>query len=282
MSLAGRSLAILGIRKFWTRSATLVSLLLVIGFVVLEFVAVGASYGSSGGGAATGLDKATVTWFLSFPTAFDAILVIVYEFVAIVGLIYIATASGSEWAWGTLKVAVTRGESRWRYTVATFASLSIILLVGMLIAFLAGIVSVAIGASIAGLPTGNPADPAQFGQVAVKLARTWIALMSLTSVGYAVSMIAKNQMAGIGTVIAYFVVSILSTALLPDVIKQILKYQPFNISADAIGLAGPPTGGAGSVTSGVDPNLALLITIGWLVALVGIAAVSVERTEITG
>jgi ABC-type transport system involved in multi-copper enzyme maturation permease subunit len=275
------SLAIVGIRKFWTRSATLVSILLVIGFVVLEFVAVGAGY-RSGGTASTGLDKDTVTWFLSFPTAFDAILVIVYEFVAIVGLIYIATASGSEWSWGTLKVAVARGESRWHYTVSTFASLSIILLAGMLIAFLVGIAAVVVGASIAGLPVGNPADPAQFAQVAVKLARCWIALMALTSVGYAVAMIAKNQMAGIGTVIVYFVVSILSQALLPDIIKQVLKYQPFNITADAIGLAGPPTGGVASSAAAVEPNLALLISIGWLVALVGITALSVERTEITG
>jgi ABC-type uncharacterized transport system permease subunit len=152
----------------------------------------------------------------------------------------------------------------------------------MLIAFLVGIVSVFVGASIAGLPVGNPADPTQFAQVAVKLARCWIALMALTSVGYAVAMIAKNQMAGIGTVIVYFVVSILSQALLPDIIKQILKYQPFNVTSDAIGLAGPPTAGAAASTAGVEPNLALLISIGWLVALVGITALSVERTEITG
>lgn len=274
------SLAIVGIRKYWTRSATIVSLLLVVGFVALEFVAVGASY-RGGASEASGLNKATVAWFLTFPTAFDAILVIVYEFVAIVGLIYIATAAGSEWSWGTLKVAVARGQSRWQYTVATFASLSIILLAGMLIAFVAGVVSVVIGASIAGLPFGNPADPAQLPQVAIKLVRCWIALITLTSVGYAVAMVAKNQMAGIGTVIVYFVLSILSQALLPDIIKQVLKYQPFNITADALGVGGPPGGGAGPSTA-VDPNLALLISIGWLVAILGAAAISVERTDISG
>jgi ABC-type transport system involved in multi-copper enzyme maturation permease subunit len=275
------NLTLIGIRKFWTRSATIVSLIIAVALLALEFVAIGASYRTST--QQTGLDTATLTWFLVFPSAFDAILVLLFEFVAIIGLIYIVTAAGSEWTWGTLKVAVARGQSRWQYTISTFASLSIILLIGMLLAFLAGIVAVIIGASIAGLSFGNLADPAELGQVFIKLVRCGIALISLCSVGYVVAMVTKNQMAGIGVVIAYFVLSIVSEAVLPEVVRQVLRYQPFNVAADAIGLQGPPTaaGAASSTANSIEPNLAMAFTVFWLVLCLVVAAISVERAEIT-
>lgn len=178
------SLAIVGLRKFWTRTATFVSVLVAGALVALEFVLVAVGYRSASSGT-SGIDKPTVTWLLTFPTAFEAVISIIFAFFGLVALIYIATAAGSEWSWGTLKVAVTRGQSRWQYTVATFASLAIVLLVGMLIVFLAGVVAVVIGASIAGLAVGNPADPSALAGVFFKLARCWIALVGLTSVGYA-------------------------------------------------------------------------------------------------
>ena len=274
------SLAIVGLRKFWTRTATFVSVLVAAALVALEFVLVGVGYRSASSGT-SGLDKPTVTWLLTFPTAFEAVISIIFAFFGLVALIYVATAAGSEWSWGTLKVAVTRGESRWQYTVATFASLTIVLLVGMLITFLAGIVAVVIGASIAGLAVGNPADPLALGGVLVKLVRCWIALAGLTSVGYAVAMVAKSQMAGIGTVIGYFIASIFAPALLPDIVKEIFKYLPFSAAGDSIGIAGPPTSGPPSAV-GLDPNVALLITVGWLIGCLAVASISVERAEISG
>jgi ABC-type transport system involved in multi-copper enzyme maturation permease subunit len=275
------NLTIVGIRKFWTRAATIVSLLIAVGFVFLEFVLIGVSYNTSA--SQTGFDRSSLTWFLTFPSAFDAVLTIVFEFVAIIGLIYVVTASGSEWGSGTLKVAAARGHSRWHYTLSTFASLSIIVVIGMLLAFVAGVVAVMIGASIAGLSFGNVADPSQLGQVFIKLARCAIALVSLTSVGYVVAMIAKNQMAGIGAVIVYFIGSILSDALLPEVVRQVLRYQPFNVAADAIGIAGPPSsaGAASSTANSLDPNLALGVTVFWLVLCLAVSALAVERAEIT-
>jgi ABC-type transport system involved in multi-copper enzyme maturation permease subunit len=273
------SLAIVGLRKFWTRTATFVSLLVAAALVALEFVLVGVSYRSAP--TASGIDNSTLTWLLSFPGAFDAVISIIYAFFGLVALIYVATAAGSEWSWGTLKVAVTRGQSRWQYTVSTFASLAIILLVGVLITFVAGVVAVVIGASIAGLAVGNPADPSALAGVFFKLVRCWIAVVGLTSLGYAVAMAAKSQMAGIGVVIGYFVASIFAPALLPDIVKEIFKYLPFSAAGDSIGIAGPPTSGPPSAI-GLDPNVALLITIGWLAACLVAASISVERADIPG
>lgn len=275
------SLAIVGLRKFWTRTATFVSVLVAAALVALEFILVGVGYRGATSGT-SGIDKPTVTWLLTFPTAFEAVISIVFAFFGLVALIYVATASGSEWSWGTLKVAVTRGQSRWQYTVATFASLAIVLLVGMLITFAAGVVAVVIGASIAGLAVGNPVDPSALAGVLFKLVRCWIALTGLTSVGYAVAMVAKSQMAGIGTVIGYFIASIFAPALLPDIVKEIFKYLPFSAAGDSIGIAGPPTTGAAPAVTALDPNVALLITIGWLIGCLAVASISVERADISG
>ncbi|HEX7490211.1 MAG TPA: hypothetical protein VF337_00730 [Candidatus Limnocylindrales bacterium] len=275
-------LILIGVRKFWTRTATLVSILIAVGLLCLEFVGIAISYRAavSGGTRGEGMDPSTFSWFLTFPGAFDAILSIIFSFGGIIGLIYVATMSGTEWSWGTLKVAVSRGQSRSLYVIATFASISLILLGGVLVMFVTGLVAAFVGASIAGISAGNPFDPAVFPGLLAKLLRTWIALSALTSLAYAVTMVAKSQMAGVGTVIGYFLVSIIGPALLPDFVKEIFKYLPFSISSDAIGLSGAP----GNASSGniIDPTIALLITVGWLVGLIAVTCLSVERTEITG
>ena len=271
------SLALAGVRKFRTRSATIVSLIIAVLLVGLLLILEGVGYRNVSTDAS--VDTSSIVWLLSFPGAFDGVLEFTYLFLAIIGLIYVATAAGSEWSWGTLKVAVARGQSRWKYTVATFASLAIILLIGMLITFAAGLVAVVIGAAIAGLPLGNPFDPAVLWRIFLELTRCWIALTGLTSLGYAVDMVAKSQMAGIGTVIGFFIVSFIGPALLPDFVREVFKYMPFNVSGDAIGIQGPP--GSGS-TTGVEPTLALAIIIAWLVGSLVVASISVERTEITG
>ena len=273
-------LTLVGLRKFWTRTATIVSLLIAVTLVSLEFILVGVGYRS--GAAQSGLNNSTYTWLLTFPGAYDALLALVFEFVGIVGLIYVATVSGSEWGWGTLKVAAARGQSRWQYTLATFASLAILLIVGLLITFLIGLVAVTLGASIAGLPLGNPADPGVLGPALVKLIRAGIGLITLTSLGFAVAMVAKSQMAGIGTVIGYFVVSAFAPLFLPDFVKTVFKYLPFNVASDAIGLQGPPGTTTTATSAPVEPNLALLIALAWLVVCLAAAALSVERTEIAG
>jgi hypothetical protein len=112
------------------------------------------------------------------------------------------------------------------------------------------------------------------------LLRTWIALSALTSLAYTITMVAKSQMAGIGTGIGYFLVSIIGPALLPDFVKEIFKYLPFSITSDAIGLVGPP--GTLSSVNALDPNVALLITVAWLVGCLAVTCLAVERTEIPG
>jgi ABC-2 type transport system permease protein len=274
-------LVLAGLRKFRARTASLVAVITAAILVGLEFLLVGVSMSMPA--ATTGTDTTTMRWLLTFPGAYDAIISIVYVFGGLVALIYVAAVAGTEWTWGTLKVAVTRGESRSRYAVATFGSLAIMLLAGTLIAFVAGVLGVMAGATIAGMPIDGLTDRAAMPHVTVTLLRCWIAVTSLCAAGYAIAMVAKSQMAGVGVVIGMYVASVIMPIALPSVLQDIFKYLPFSVAGDAIGMYGPPgAGGAAEVSSLVEPNLALLVTIGWLIASLAIAAWATERAEISG
>jgi hypothetical protein len=269
-------LVLAGVRKFRTRTASTLGVIIAGLIVGAEMALIGVSLKTAPPASTADLDA--IKWFVQFPGAYDAIIAFTFIIGGLVALIYVAAVAGSEWTWGTLKNAVARGESRSRYAAATFASISIVLLAGLLLVFAAGMIGSLIGASVAGVSTSGVGDSAALVALPVKLARCWIALIGLCSVGYALTMMAKSPMAGVGAVIGLFLVSAIAPALLPEIVQQIFRYLPFSIGSDAIGLQGPPGSGAGNL---IDPNLALLVTVGWAVASIAVAAIAVERAEIT-
>ncbi len=270
------TLVLAGLRKLRTRTASLVGLLVAVVLVAIEFVAVGATYRSS----TTPADqKATYDWLLTFPSAYDAVISLVFGLGGLVAMIYVAAVSGTEWSWGTLRVAVARGESRSRYVLATFASIAILLLIGTLAVFAAGVLSAVAGASLAGLPLSGLTDGPALTETALKLVRCWAAIVGLSAVAYAAAMVARSQMAGIGAVIGFFIGSAFAPLILPDAIKEIFKYLPFSATGDAIGIQGPS--GVAPTSTALDPGVALLVTLAWLVGSLGVAALATEAAEIT-
>ena len=269
-----------GVRKLRTRTASLVAAIVAAIIVGLEFLLIGVSVTMPA--QSTGTDTNALRWFLTFPGAYDAILALVFALGGLVALIYVAAVAGSEWTWGTLKIAVMRGESRARYTIATFGSLAVMLLAGLLIAFAAGFLGAVAGASIAGLPLSGFADGDALPHLAISIVRCWIAICSLSAVGYAIAMVARNQMAGVGTVIGVYLASVIVPIALPRALQDIFKYLPFSVSGDAIGLSAPPSAGASQSVAGVEPTLALVVTLGWLAASLAVAALATERAEISG
>jgi hypothetical protein len=275
------SLLVAGLRKLRSRTATLVAAIVAAILVGLELVLVGVSLNLPA--EATGsTDPALMRWLVTFPGAYDAILALVFAIGGLIAMIYVAAVAGTEWSWGTLKNAVVRGESRSRYTIATFGSISLMLLAGTLTTLAAGVLGAVAGAGIAGLPPGGLADPGAMPHVLVSVLRCWIALTALSSVAYAVAMVAKSQMAGVGMVIGVYLASILAPLALPEALRTIFNYLPFSIASDAMGLYGPtPSGETTQMAGAVEPNLALVVTLGWLVASLAVAALATERAEIS-
>jgi hypothetical protein len=269
-----------GVRKLRTRTASWVALIVAVLLVGLMIFLVG--WSASLPSSTTATERETLEWFVRFPGAYDAVAIFAFEYAGFVAMIYVAAVAGTEWTWGTLKVAVMRGESRTRYSLATFGSVALLLLVGALAVFAAGILGAVCGALAAGVPVQGFTDGDALPHLASLFVRCWIALCCISAVAYAIAMVAKNQMAGVGAVIGLYIASVFVIAL-PKSLREIFEYLPFSAAGDAIGIIGPPSAGpAGGSSIAIEPNLALLVAGVWIAGSLAVAALTTERAEIAG
>jgi ABC-type transport system involved in multi-copper enzyme maturation permease subunit len=202
---------------------------------------------------------------VTFPGAYTSILSFILGLGGLFAVIYGAAIAGSEWSWGTLKSAVARGESRSRYQLLSFAAIGLMIGIGMLIAFGAGIVVAVIGANIAGVSTEGLSDAETLGTIPELLGRGWLAIVEVGALGFAIATLAGASLAGIGAGIAFFFGEQFATLFLSDIVK----YMPFNAANAVVATQGEGGfsggGGGGPVISSLEPNQALLVVVAWLV-----------------
>jgi hypothetical protein len=264
-----------GIRKLVRRPATFVTLGVLVGLMVLIFVAVG----SSAERLSSRPEGAAAVQLVTFPFAYDAVISFIVGLGGLLAVIFGAAVAGSEWTWGTLKNAVARGESRVAYAVLTFASVVTLLAAGVLIAFVVGVVGAMVGATLAGVSTAGLSDSAALGDLPLKLLRGWLGIVEQAALGFAIATLARSQLAGIGAGIALYFGEQFSTIFLPDVVK----YLPFNAAQAVVGLTNRGFGGGGGATvARLAPEVALLVVGAWLIGAVVVSAFFTERAEITG
>lgn len=260
--------------KLARRPATLITFGVLAALLVFIMLAV-ASGGNTAGGGGGGPDfdpRALVT----FPGAYEQILGFMLGLGGLFAVTYGAAIAGSEWSWGTLKVAVARGEDRSRYVLGTFAGVAAVFAVGLLVTFAVGVAAAALGASIAGVPLDGIGDADALTRLPEHFARGGVAIVAQGAVGFAVATLARSQLAGIGAGIALYFVGTFASAFLSDIVQ----YLPFQLATTAVGGGGfgPPTAVAGALSA--DAALALLVA--WLAGALVVATWSTQRAEITG
>ena len=269
-----------GLRKLVRRLATWVTFGLLAGLLVLILIAVGATAARTG--ASSPQREATLT-LITFPAAYDAMLSFILGLGGLFAVIYGAAIAGSEWTWGTLKNAVARGESRSRYTLLSFAAIAAVIAVGLVLAFVIGVVAAFIGANLAGVSTAGLNDPATLGRLPAQFARGWLAIIEEGALGFAIATVARTQLAGIGAGIALYFGETFAGIFLPDIVK----YLPFNVATASVSTGatsggGFGGGGGGAPIAALDANTALVLVVVWLVGALAVAAVFTERAEISG
>ena len=192
---------------------------------------------------------------------------------------YGAAIGGSEWGWGTLKSAVARGESRSRYTLLNYAAVAVFVVIGLLVAFLLGVVAAAIGATILGAGLDGMADRDGLLALPELFARAGLALSMNAAFGYAVATVARSQLAGIAVGVGLFFAEGIAGLFLPEV----FKWFPFSAaSAVTAASGGAGVGGSGANAPQLDPNTAIVAVVVWLVVALVVAAGFTERAEISG
>ena len=267
-------LFVAGLRKLVRRPATYVTFGLLVGLLALIYIAVGATVRqqTSGNGARQAL------LLVTFPGAYTLLLSFILGLGGLFAMIYGAAIAGSEWTWGTLKAAVARGESRSRYQILTFASIGLMVGIGLLIAFGVGVLVAIIAAGLAQVPTTGLGDAATLGTFPELLARGWLALAEACALGFAIATIASSQLAGIGVGIAVYFGEQFAAIFLPDIVK----YMPFNAANAVVATSGGGGPGGGAQLARLEPNTALLVVAAWLIGALVVTALFTERAEISG
>jgi ABC-type transport system involved in multi-copper enzyme maturation permease subunit len=267
-------LVVAGLRKLVRRPATYVTFGLLVGLLALIYIAVGATarQQTSGNGARQAL------LLVTFPGAYTLLLSFILGLGGLFAMIYGAAIAGSEWTWGTLKAAVARGESRSRYQLLTFASIGLMVGIGLLIAFAVGVLVAIIAAGLAQVPTTGLGDAATLGTFPELLARGWLALAEACALGFAIATIARSQLAGIGVGIAVYFGEQFAAIFLPDIVK----YMPFNAANAVVATSGSGGPGGGAQLARLEPNTALLVVAAWLIGALVVTALFTERAEISG
>ena len=259
------------LRKLARRPATLITFGVLAALLVFIMLAV-ATTGGDGAGDENFDPLALVT----FPGAYEQILSFMLGLGGLFAVTYGAAIAGSEWTWGTLKVAIARGESRTLYVVGTYVGVVAVIAIGLLVTFIIGVAGAAAGATISGVPLDGIGDTDALAGLPEQFARGGVAIAAQAAVGYAVATLARSQLAGIGAGIALYFVGTFAGVFLPDVVQ----YLPFELGSTALGGGGfgDPQGGTGAVS----PDTALLLLVAWLVGSVAVASLWTQRAEITG
>jgi ABC-type transport system involved in multi-copper enzyme maturation permease subunit len=270
-------LLVSGVRKNARRLATWLTFGLLTVLLALILIVVGAS---GGGAVGSGAQPSTLT-LVTFPGAYDSILSFILGLGGLLAVIYGAAIAGSEWTWGTLKNAIARGESRSRYILVSFASVAIVIAVGVLIAFVVGVVAALLGATLAHVSTSGLTDGATLARLPATFVKGWFAIIEEGALGFAIATVARSQLAGIGVGIALYFGEAFGAFFLPNIIK----YLPFNVATAVVAsdstTGGGGFGGGGAPTAILDPNSALVLVTVWLIGSLVVAALFTERAEIT-
>ena len=266
------------LRKLIRRPATWVTFLLLVGLLALIFLAIVVSTQQTEDRESALAARLVVT----FPGAYLAILGIVFGIGGLLAVTYGGAIGGSEWTWGTLKAAVARGESRTRYTVLGYLGVAVFAVVGMIAAFLVGVLFAAIGALLLNVPMSGIADGGAIRDLLPVFGRAGLALSMDVALGFAIATIARSQLAGIAVGIGVYFAEGIAGLFLPDVVK----WFPFAAASAVVAggsnvvVTGGSSGGPASVR--LDGDVAVIVCAAWLLGSLVVASLWTERAEISG
>ena len=106
--------------------------------------------------------------------------------------------------------------------------------IGLLGAFVVGVIVAILGATLAGVSTAGLNDSATLGQLPELLGRGWLAIVEEGALGFAIATLARSQLAGVGAGIAVYFGEQFATIFLPDIVK----YLPFNAASAVVAVSG--------------------------------------------
>lgn len=252
--------------KLVRRPATRRMFILLASFLVLIYLALGASSRTTPDASSGG----TITTMLTFPDAHASLAAMLLIFAGITGAAYAGAVAGSEWTWGTFRVAITRGGSRARYVGTLFVAIALLAFAAWIVLYALGVGLILVAGSLGGTPSGNPLDAAFLGRLAILVAGGGWAVLMEVAIGFSVAFVARSQVAGIGAVAGLFFAERFGELFLST---DVLRFAPITAATTIVTNAGK---------AGVDGGLALplAVTTVYLLLAIGLAAIVARRSDV--
>lgn len=235
----------------------------IFGLLALAIVLIYIALGAVAATLPAGEDRDGLAGLLTFPEAYRSLVALIPLFGGLALAIFAGLVVGSEWTWGTIRLAFTRGERRWRYVLTSFGAIAVLALVAVLALFAVGLVTALVAGTLSGFPRGDLGHPGTLAWLPLGLLGAWLGMVVIASLAFAVSLVARSQVAGIGLVVALFFGEQFAALILPP---EVLRFAPV---AAARGLVG------------AEGLLVPAIAAGYLIVALLISSLLIERTEIT-
>jgi hypothetical protein len=251
--------------KVLRRPAAVRTLAVVALIFTLIYLSIGSSVRSLPPQQVAGIET-----LLVFPSAYTSLGTFLISFGSLAAAALAGLIAGAEWAWNTFRVAIARGESRVRYVLALFSGLAILVAIAVLVLYLFGVGLVLLADAIGGVDPGSPGDPAGLGRLPAVVLGTVIAVVVATGIGFTLSFLLRNQIAGVVGVVALSIGEQLMSAVIPDDLE---RYGP-----TASGSVLVTEGGANGFSS--DWLVLLGVNLVYLVLFLGAAALYARRAEV--
>jgi len=161
------------------------------------------------------LSPDAVAVMTKFPAAYqNAIDYGVGALATLLAVAYAAAIAGADWNWGVLRNVIARGESRVRYILAKAGAIAIALAIGVAIISLVSLAFGLLVGLLARIQLGDPLSGLSLAVLRDQFVLGLLVLLQRASIGFAVAVVLRNQVAGIVVGIVLFVgESIISTIL---------------------------------------------------------------------
>ena len=194
-----------------------------------------------------------------------------------------------------MRVVISRGEGRIRYVLGKAIGLAIVLVAGLFVTYAFGILFTYMAGWLGGFSVGNPITGGNAGELFQSFWRGSLVLLERCSLGFAVAMVLRSQLAGVVVGIALAIVEPILTTILTVLARisdsggpiratgpEWYQFLPFNIG-NSVFYGGGSVADPGTFTQQSLPfEQALAGVLIYTVIFIGVACLRTQRAEITG
>ena len=245
--------------KLRKRQMTWVLLSILVGIIVLvNLLLLAISKVKTPG---TGLGAGNIAALLGLQSAVPFAFSMMASFGTVLAIILTASSMGGEYNWKTIRPALVSSESRFKFIIAKLVSLGILILIGMLIAVIAGFI-------MGLITTGLGGNAYSFGCLTgsyiwtqfLQYWRTFYVIMPFALLGFMMAIVGRSAMPGIATGIGVVFLEAIITTFMTAAGGWIAKVPAYLLNANmtaitALNKLPGRFGGGGGGTDTTIPSL---------------------------